>query len=68
MTNQINAKVQFIHAEQIFVYYQLTSEKSQNGLKKTPSHLAELSHLPVFIWTSFISPRWDPGKIKGDLT
>ena len=32
------------------------------------SHLAGLAHLRVSIWKIFISPRRDPGKIKGDPT
>ena len=37
-------------------------------LKKNLSHLAGLAHLHMFIWQIFISPRWDPGKIKWDPT
>ena len=35
-------------------------------LKKNLSHLAGLAHLHMFIWQIFLSPRWDPGKIKWD--
>ena len=31
-------------------------------------HLAGLVHLRVFMWKIFISPRWDPSKIKWDPT
>ena len=40
----------------------------QSWLKKTLSHLTRLAHLCVFIRKIFISPRWDPGKIKWDPT
>ena len=36
------------------------------ALKKNLSHLAGLPHLHMFIWQIFISPWWDPGKIKWD--
>ena len=36
------------------------------ALKKNLSHLVGLAHLHMFIWQIFISPRWDPGKIKWD--
>ena len=28
----------------------------------------QAAHLHMFIWQIFISPRWDPGKIKWDPT
>ena len=36
--------------------------------KENLSHLAELAHLHMFIWQIFISPKWDPSKIKWDPT
>ena len=38
------------------------------ALKKNLSHLARLALLHMFICQIFISPRWDPGKIKWDPT
>ena len=38
------------------------------ALKKSLSHLAGLAHLHMFMWQIFISPKWDPGKIKWDPT
>ena len=35
------------------------------ALKKNLSHPG-LAHLHMFIWQIFLSPRWDPGKIKWD--
>ena len=46
----------------------LTLFEEKNWLKKTLSHLAGLAHLHVFIRKIFISPWWDPGKIKWDPT
>ena len=49
----------------MFLYYLINLWKvKQNWLKKMLSHLARLAHLWVFLWKMFISPRWDPGKIK----
>ena len=51
----------------MFLYCLINIRKTkQSWLKKTLSHLAGLAHLRVFIWKIFISPRWDPGKIKRD--
>ena len=64
MRNKLREKVQFIHAEEMFLYCLINIWKKQNWLKKTLSHLTWLAHLHVFISKIFISPRWDPGKIK----
>ena len=40
----------------------------QSWLKKTLCRLSGLALLRMFIWKIFISPRWDLGKIKWDLT
>ena len=63
-------KVTWSHyAEQMFLYCLINLWKvKQKWLKKMLSHLAGLVHLRVFIWKIFISPRWDPGKIKWDPT
>ena len=54
---------------QMFLYYLVSIWKTkQSLLKKTLSRPAELAYLRVFIWKIFISPRWDLGKIKWDLT
>ena len=37
------------------------------ALKKNLSHLARLAHLHMFIWQIFITPRWDPGKMRSHL-
>ena len=53
----------------MFLYYLINIWKTkQSWLKKTLSHLAGLAHLRVFIWKIFISPWWDVGQIKWDLT
>ena len=39
----------------------------KNGFKEK-SHLAGLAHLHMFTWQIFISPKWDPGKIRWDPT
>ena len=53
----------------MFLYYLINIWKAkQNCLKKILSHLAGLAHSRVFIWKIFISPRWDPSKIKWDPT
>ena len=53
---QIITKLQYIHAEQMFLYYLINIWKKQNRLSKTLSHFARLAHLRVFIWKIFISP------------
>ena len=49
-------KLQYIHAEQMFLYYLINIWKKQNRLNKTLCHFARLAHLRVFIWKIFISP------------
>ena len=67
-TYYFHMKTKLLADFQICISVPLTSEKKQNWLQKTLSHLAELAHLCVFIWKIFISPWWDPGKIKRDPT
>ena len=43
-------------------------QKYSCALKKNLSHFAGLAHLHIFKWQIFISPGWDPGKIKWDPT
>ena len=53
----------------MFLYYLIKIWKTkQSWLNKFLSRLAGLAHLHVFIRKIFISPWWDRGKIKWDLT
>ena len=36
--------------------------------KKSPVHISRLAQLHMFVWKTFVSPRWDNGKIKWDPT
>ena len=36
--------------------------------KKNPVHISRLAQLHMFVWKTFVSPRWDNGKIKWDPT
>ena len=65
--DQINSDVTPSCRTNVLILFNYLKSKTKL-LKETLSHLAGLAHLRVFIWKIFISPRWDPGKIKWDPT